>query len=818
MWQLIHQIKQTLKKQKKNKKSKKYLKLQLNRFIIYLIMEKKDKDIVRGCQKFKEKFKYYSNSDKEAIIFLKLRNEGCPRKPALRFSSKTVCKSDSTRTIFGPRNHRILQVQQLPSYSLQNGWFQGNLYYNMDNEFKLSYKDILQEDIQDDNLKVLFNKNEEQAKEQFKKMLQITKQYFDEISQICTINRGNSKEEYLKSIQNFIQNTRKQLKTQTYFEYKNIKFYYLSSMLQSILDNEKKSSEEIESIIQKYNVFNDVLRQPDIKSLDIKQEDNKNKEQSQQLMSPSSKSGKNLFGLRKQNNQSSKEKLLNTSLSDNSMMMTLKSSPKVGLLQGSSDDINLPDLTLQNSSHQQTSIGPFDYMSSDSINSQERIQSQEDKSVYGDGDMSPKSSTYTDSSFKKSNISFINSAAQQLKLLQQMDQTNQDLFSNTPLTKLERVQFIEGSAESKRLLEQQFNDAQYFYQYQQQNNKSFDNKNQNNQNKKKDVKSKAKIYTNENVSSKNKQIRKFQSLLKVDADLEKEFLKLAQCEQYQIKPEDIQKQNNFQNQKQLEIQQQPPSPNTQKMSLFQKDFVESSKNIERSSRNKEEKIMFSPTKSSQHINSSQQKIDVLNKTDSFNLQKLVEKKKQMLAAFRKRNYKNLSNQFPLNQEAIKAPSNIYFQILQSKPDKFSHQRNQTYSNDTNSLLQTAKVENNFPVQNKFPQKYIQENENYFTMKNKYQAKKHQKSQQTQVSVTSTKNNFNKSTNDETQKDCVKDQRVKTQSSYFLYKKQEQQSSYITNSQRLSLSIKSNMNKTQNIFENLERARKPKIDNFFNQKK
>ncbi|KAL4506925.1 hypothetical protein ABPG72_001346 [Tetrahymena utriculariae] len=785
-------------------------------------MEKKDIDIVRGCQKFKEKFKYYNDSDKEAIIFLKLRNEGCPRKPALKFSSKTVCKSDSTRVIFGPPNHRILQVQQLPSYSLQKGWFQGNLYYKMDKDYYLSYKDILQEDILDDNLQVIFNKNEDQAKEQFKKMLEITKQYFDEISQICTISKGNSKEDYLKSIQNFVQNTRKELKTKTYFEYKNIKFYYLSNMLQSILENEKKSPEEIESIIQKYNVFNDVLRQPDIKSLDIKYEDNKHEEQqSSQLISPSSKSGLNQFW-RKQKRQNSKEKLLNSN--DNSMMMTLKSSPKTGMLQGSSDYAYKPDLTLQNSLKQQTSIeGPFDYMSSDSINSQEHFQSQEEKSVYGDGDLSPKSSTYTDSSFKKSNISFVNKAALQLQLLQQMDQTNQDLFSNSPQTKLERVQFLDGSAESKRLLEQQFNDAQYFYKHQQQNHQQFDNNNQskkqNNQNQKQNVNSKAKPPTNDDINSKKRQITKFQSLLKVDAEIEKEFLKLAQLEQCQIKcqQDDAQKQNNFSNQK-LQEMQQPLSPSTQKMSLFQRDYVQSSKSKERKSKNKEEIKMFLNQKNAYYINDNELKIDVLNKTDSFNLNQLVEQKKQMLASFRKRNYKNQSNQFPLNQEAIQAPANKYFQILQSKPYKLSHQRNQTYSHETDSPLQTSKAENKNPVQNQLTSKYIQENENYFMMKKKYQAKKGQKSQKFNVSVLDATNNFNKSVSENLQKDSINDQRINTQSSYFFPKKQDKQSNYISNSSRLSLSIKSNMSKTQNIFENLGKFRKPKVDNFFNIKK
>lgn len=69
-------------------------------------------DVVRGCQKFQEKYKYYSDSEKEAILYLKLRKEGCSRKSALSFSSKAVCRSDSTRTIFGPPSFRLLKVRK----------------------------------------------------------------------------------------------------------------------------------------------------------------------------------------------------------------------------------------------------------------------------------------------------------------------------------------------------------------------------------------------------------------------------------------------------------------------------------------------------------------------------------------------------------------------------------------------------------------------------------------------------------------------------------------------------------------------------------
>lgn len=65
----------------------------------------------RNCQKFQEKYKFYNDSEKEAILFLKLRKEGCSRKTALNFSSKNVCRSDSTRTLYGPPDFRTLKVK-----------------------------------------------------------------------------------------------------------------------------------------------------------------------------------------------------------------------------------------------------------------------------------------------------------------------------------------------------------------------------------------------------------------------------------------------------------------------------------------------------------------------------------------------------------------------------------------------------------------------------------------------------------------------------------------------------------------------------------
>lgn len=68
------------------------------------------------CRKFNRC--YGSNADnKKAIIFIKLLKSGCPRTQSMRFSSKNVCKVDSTKVIDGPTNHRILKIKPGKHYT-----------------------------------------------------------------------------------------------------------------------------------------------------------------------------------------------------------------------------------------------------------------------------------------------------------------------------------------------------------------------------------------------------------------------------------------------------------------------------------------------------------------------------------------------------------------------------------------------------------------------------------------------------------------------------------------------------------------------------
>ena len=61
------------------------------------------------CGKFNPFYK--NNADnKRAVVYMKLLKEGCPRVKAMHFTSKSICKTDSTKKKDGPNDFRILNI------------------------------------------------------------------------------------------------------------------------------------------------------------------------------------------------------------------------------------------------------------------------------------------------------------------------------------------------------------------------------------------------------------------------------------------------------------------------------------------------------------------------------------------------------------------------------------------------------------------------------------------------------------------------------------------------------------------------------------
>lgn len=68
------------------------------------------------CGKFNPFFKYNADS-KRAVIFMKLLEAGCPKFKAMHFSSKNICRTDSTKKIDGPEKFRILKVKPVKNFT-----------------------------------------------------------------------------------------------------------------------------------------------------------------------------------------------------------------------------------------------------------------------------------------------------------------------------------------------------------------------------------------------------------------------------------------------------------------------------------------------------------------------------------------------------------------------------------------------------------------------------------------------------------------------------------------------------------------------------
>ncbi len=72
--------------------------------------------VQKRCVKFNPFFS--PNADKNrAILYIKLLKSGCPRLKAMHFSSKNICKTDSTKMFDGPKDFRILKVKPDPAFT-----------------------------------------------------------------------------------------------------------------------------------------------------------------------------------------------------------------------------------------------------------------------------------------------------------------------------------------------------------------------------------------------------------------------------------------------------------------------------------------------------------------------------------------------------------------------------------------------------------------------------------------------------------------------------------------------------------------------------
>jgi len=76
-----------------------------------------DFTIYKTCARFNSNYKLLDHEN--ALVYLKLRDDGCQKRKAKKFSSKVRCRADVTRTKDGPLGFKTLNVKK-PILSPQN--------------------------------------------------------------------------------------------------------------------------------------------------------------------------------------------------------------------------------------------------------------------------------------------------------------------------------------------------------------------------------------------------------------------------------------------------------------------------------------------------------------------------------------------------------------------------------------------------------------------------------------------------------------------------------------------------------------------------
>lgn len=86
--------------------------------------KKEDNPIRKLCVRFNGDSKEQRNF-KDAVAYLFLRQEGCPRKDAILFTAKNNCRVDTTKDKDGPNKFRALKILPIPHYMIEEGWLYG---------------------------------------------------------------------------------------------------------------------------------------------------------------------------------------------------------------------------------------------------------------------------------------------------------------------------------------------------------------------------------------------------------------------------------------------------------------------------------------------------------------------------------------------------------------------------------------------------------------------------------------------------------------------------------------------------------------------
>lgn len=170
---------------------------------------KKTECIPKDCSKFNP---YFKNIDiKNAIAYLKLRTDGCPKQSALQFCSKTVCKSDSTKDRDGPSNFRTLKIRKEENPVTLNGWLNAMPMFDMGKNYISSIKEILVDD--EDNGLLNNIREDDKLKHKFNSKIKNLYNYYTELKETTSMPNLRQKQENVQKIRRNFDQIKKEIKT-----------------------------------------------------------------------------------------------------------------------------------------------------------------------------------------------------------------------------------------------------------------------------------------------------------------------------------------------------------------------------------------------------------------------------------------------------------------------------------------------------------------------------------------------------------------------------------------------------------------------------
>lgn len=73
--------------------------------------------LTKQCTKFNSFYRFDSDL-RVPVVYIHLKSKGVPKKQALNFCGRSLCRNDSTKTKDGPANFRILKVVNEPKPTL----------------------------------------------------------------------------------------------------------------------------------------------------------------------------------------------------------------------------------------------------------------------------------------------------------------------------------------------------------------------------------------------------------------------------------------------------------------------------------------------------------------------------------------------------------------------------------------------------------------------------------------------------------------------------------------------------------------------------